>query len=315
MSSKRLFSIVVPFYCNAPNIPHTIPRLLSLREKLPKYALEYVFVDDGSLDNTIQLLIDARKEQKEIKVVKLSRNFGSMSAIQAGLKYARGDCVGMITADLQDPPEIFLEMIEKWEDGNKVVIAVRKQRKDPIIKRFFSNLYYKCLNAFAMRGYPKGGFDCFLLDRQVVHELRLIPEKNTNVMSLIYWLGHNRYSISYVRQKRLYGKSKWTFSKKLKFFIDTFVNFSFAPIRFISITGTVVAILSFLYGTFVIVMTFFGKIPVQGWTTLIALITFLLGLIMIMLGIIGEYLWRVLDESRKRPGYVIDEVYSDESEK
>lgn len=206
-------------------------------------------------------------------------------------------------------------MIKKWEAGSKVVIAVRKGREDPLVQRFFSYVYYKLLNTFAIRDYPKGGYDCFLIDKQVVQELRFIPEKNTNVMNLIYWLGHKRDSISYVRQMRVYGKSKWTLSKKIKFFIDSFVNFSFAPIRFISITGIIIAILSFSYGAFVVVMTVIGKIRVQGWTTLIALITFLLGLIMIMLGIIGEYLWRILDESRKRPSYVIDEVYSNELEK
>jgi polyisoprenyl-phosphate glycosyltransferase len=308
MDTKKLFSIVVPIYYNEDNLPYTIPRLKQLQASLPNYDLEFVFVDDGSKDNSLQYLMEARETDPRIKVIKLSRNFGSMAAVQAGLEYANGDCVGIISADLQDPPELFIDMINNWEDGNKVVLATRSDREESFSQKLFSNSYYLMMDRFAIKGYPKGGFDFVLIDKQVVGELNKIKEKNTNIMSLIFWLGYSQNSVSYVRQKREHGKSRWTLSKKIKLFIDSFVSFSYSPIRFMSMIGVVTALLSFLYGVFVIINALFGYISLQGWTTIIALITFFLGLIMIMLGIIGEYLWRILDESRKRPPYVIDET-------
>lgn len=310
MNTERIkFSIVVPIYYNELNIPHTIPRLQKLQEIIPNCDFEFVFVDDGSQDNSLSLLLEAKKQDDRIKVIKLSRNFGSMSAIQAGLRFASGECVGIIAADLQDPPEMFKQMIEYWREGRKVVLGTREDREESLSQKFFSNSYYYLLEKFALRGYPKGGFDFLLIDRQVVNEVLQIQEKNTNVMSLIYWLGHDQVQIPYVRQERKLGKSRWTLSKKVKLFVDSFVSFSYMPIRFMSFIGVITAILSFLYGVFVVICTVFGLIELQGWTTIIALITFLLGIIMIMLGIIGEYLWRILDESRQRPSFVIDEIF------
>lgn len=310
MNTERVkFSIVVPIYYNELNIPHTIPRLQKLQEIIPNCDFEYVFVDDGSKDNSLSLLLEAKKQDNRIKVIKLSRNFGSMSAIQAGLRFATGECIGIIAADLQDPPEMFKQMIDYWREGRKVVLGTREDREESLSQKFFSNTYYYLLEKFALKGYPKGGFDFLLIDRQVVNEVLEIQEKNTNVMSLIYWLGHDQVQIPYVRQERKLGKSRWTLSKKIKLFVDSFVSFSYMPIRFMSFIGFITAILSFLYGVFVVISTVFGLIELQGWTTIIALITFLLGIIMIMLGIIGEYLWRILDESRQRPSFVIDEKF------
>lgn len=310
MSTSRIkFSIVVPIYYNELNIPHTIPRLQNLENIIPDCDFEFVFVDDGSKDNSFPLLLQARENDSRIKVIKLSRNFGSMSAIQAGLNYATGDCVGIIAADLQDPPELFKEMIDYWRSGKKVVLGTRADREESFSQKLFSNTYYFLLEKFALKGYPKGGFDFLLVDKQVVQEILQIKEKNTNVMSLIYWLGHDQAQIPYVRQERKLGKSRWTLAKKIKLFVDSFVSFSYTPIRFMSFIGFITAMFSFLYGVFVIISTIFGIIEVQGWTTIIALITFLLGIIMIMLGIIGEYLWRILDESRERPGYIVDQTF------
>lgn len=310
MSTNRIkLSIVVPVYYNELNIPHTIPRLQELQHIMPECDFEFVFVDDGSKDNSFPLLMEAREQDPRIKVIKLSRNFGSMSAIQAGLRYTTGDCVGIIAADLQDPPEMFKEMVEHWKSGKKVVLGTRADREESYSQKMFSNTYYYLLEKLALKGYPKGGFDFLLIDKQVVHEVVKIQEKNTNVMSLIYWLGHDQVQIPYVRQERKLGKSRWTLSKKIKLFVDSFVSFSYTPIRFMSFVGFITALLSFLYGVFVISGAIFGFIELQGWTTIIALITFLLGIIMIMLGIIGEYLWRILDESRERPSYVVDQTF------
>ncbi|KOS66611.1 glycosyl transferase family 2 [Lysinibacillus contaminans] len=307
--SKKVFSILVPIYFNELNIPHTIPKLQSLTDLFPNYELEFVFVDDGSKDNSLQLLLEEKKKDSRIKVIKLSKNYGSMQAIQAGLNYVSGDCVGIISADLQDPPELFEKMVVSWEQGKKVVMATRTDREESFSQKLFSNTYYYLMDKFAIKGYPKGGFDFVLIDRQVVQELVLISEKNTNIMSLIFSLGYDQEFIPYVRKEREHGKSRWTLSKKIKLFVDSFVSFSYAPIRFMTMVGFMVAVLSFIYAFFTIGAYLAGYVVIQGWTTIIALVTLLQGIIMMMLGIIGEYLWRILDETRKKPGYIVDEVY------
>jgi dolichol-phosphate mannosyltransferase len=256
-------------------------------------------------------LLDFQSRHPEtIKVVNLTRNFGSMAAIQAGFTVVQGDCVGMISADLQDPPELFLEMLKQWEMGNKAVFAVRQDREEPFLTKFFSNTYYSLVRKIALADYPTGGFDFFLVDRQIVEELNRIREKNTNIMSLIYWLGFRPIMIPYVRRSRKKGKSRWTFAKKFKLFVDTFVAFSYYPIRALSLVGLLVAISSFVYGVFLFIYWLFYSIPVQGYVPTMLAITFTSGIQMMMLGVLGEYLWRTLDEVRRRPPFVIDEIYS-----
>lgn len=306
----KTFSIVVPVYYNESNLPETIPQLLALAPNLPGYQLELVMVDDGSGDDSLRIL---RKFQQEfpdvIKVVKLTRNFGSMAAIQAGFTVATGDCVGMISADLQDPPEIFLDMVDHWERGSKAVFAIRQDREEQPLQKMFSNTYYSLIRKFAIAEYPNGGFDFFLVDRQVIAGLNRIQEKNTNIMTLIYWLGYTPVMIPYVRRQRRQGKSRWTLSKKVKLFIDTFVGFSYFPIRVLSVIGLLVAMGSFFYGLFVLIYwLFFGEV-VKGWVPTIMVLTFTSGIQMAMLGVLGEYLWRTLDEVRRRPPFVIDEVF------
>jgi len=312
MLKNTSFSIIVPVYYNELNLPDSIPQLLKLAEKFPAYRLELVFVDDGSGDRSLDVLLEYQEKYPQtIKVVKLTRNFGSMAAIQAGLTVATGDCVGMISADLQDPPELFEEMLGYWEKGSKAIFAVRQDRDDSYSQTFFSNSYYALIRRFAIKDYPTGGFDFFLVDRQVVVEVNRIQEKNTNLMTLIYWLGFKPVMLPYTRRKRTKGKSRWTLAKKVKLFVDTFVGFSFFPIRFLSILGFFVAIISFLYGSFILFYWFVYGIKVQGWVPTMLIMTFTAGIQMSMLGVLGEYLWRTLDEVRRRPQYVIDEIYAE----
>jgi len=307
----KTFSIVVPVYFNETNLPDTIPQLLSLADEIPDYRLELVFVDDGSGDNSLKILKKFQSEYpNSIKVIKLTRNFGSMAAIQAGFTVASGDCVGMISADLQDPPEKFLEMLSQWEKGSKAVFAIRQDREENFLQIFFAGIYYSLIRKFAIANYPTGGFDFLLLDRQVIIELNKVQEKNTNIMTLAFWLGFQPVMLPYIRRQRVKGKSRWTLSKKIKLFVDTFVAFSFFPIRLLSILGMLVAACSFLYGAFVLFYWFVYGIEVKGWVPTIVVLTFTSGLQMAMLGVLGEYLWRTLDEIRRRPQFVIDEIYS-----
>lgn len=311
----QTFSIIIPVYFNEVNLGDTIPQLINLGNNL-EYNLELVFVDDGSGDNSLKVLLQFQESYPaKIKVVKLTRNFGSMAAIQAGLTIATGDCVGMISADLQDPPELFYEMLKHWEEGNKAVFAVRQDRDEPAIQKLFASAYYALIRKYAIPQYPSGGFDYFLIDRQVVNEINNIKEKNTNLMSLIFWLGFKPVMLPYVRRKRRNGKSRWTFSKKIKLFVDTFAAFSYFPIRLLTIVGIIVAIVSFIYGGYIFYSWLANGIEVKGYAPIMLVLIFTAGIQMTMLGVLGEYLWRTLDETRKRPFYVIDEVYLQGNEK
>jgi polyisoprenyl-phosphate glycosyltransferase len=306
----KKFSIVIPVYYNELNLPNTIPQLLDLASLCPDYQLELIFVDDGSGDRSLEILRGFQaRDSKTIKIVKLTRNFGSMAAIQAGFVVATGDCVGMISADLQDPPELFIEMLEYWKNGTKAVFAVRQDREEPFLQKRFSKGYYSLIRKFAIPDYPNGGFDFFIIDRQVANELNRIQEKNTNLMTLIFWLGFKPVMIPYIRRNRTKGKSRWTLAKKIKLFVDTFVAFSFFPIRVLSIIGFIVAISSFMYGGFILFYWLFFSIDVKGYVPTMLIMTFTSGIQMTMLGVLGEYLWRTLDEVRRRPHFVIDQIF------
>jgi glycosyltransferase involved in cell wall biosynthesis len=309
-TGPALLSIVVPVYFNAMNLADTIPQLLALEARAEGLSLELVFVDDGSGDDSLSVLRSFQAQDPDrIRIVKLTRNFGSMAAILAGLTIARGDCVGMIAADLQDPPELFLEMVAHWRAGSKAVFAVRADREDSASQRLFARAYYSLIRRFALMDYPPGGFDFFLVDRQVVQDMVRISEKNTNLMSLIFWLGYRPVMLPYVRRARTKGRSRWTLSKKIKLFIDSFVAFSYVPIRFLSATGLLVATTAFAYGAYVFYAWLINDIPVRGFAPVILVLAFTAGIQMTMLGVLGEYLWRTLDETRRRPSFVIDEIF------
>jgi glycosyltransferase involved in cell wall biosynthesis len=308
---RRRFSIVVPVYYNEMNLPDTVPALLEIGAGLVDFDFELVLVDDGSGDRSLEMLREYQRAHPDvIKVVKLTRNFGSMAAIQAGFAAATGDCVGMISADLQDPPELFPQMLEHWRNGRKAVFAVRADREESLSQKAFSNSFYALFRLFGIRHYPPGGFDFFVIDRQVVNEVNRINEKNTNIMSLVFWLGYDYICIPYVRRARRKGKSRWTMSKKIKLFVDSFVAFSYAPVRALSVVGLTFSVAAFLYGLVVIYNWLVNGAEVRGWASIVVLIAFTAGIQMLMLGVLGEYLWRTLDEARRRPMFVVDEVYA-----
>jgi glycosyltransferase involved in cell wall biosynthesis len=304
---RSVLSIVVPVYFNEANLPTTVPVLLALQDEIGE--VEIVLVDDGSEDRSYAVMEELQRKYPEaITLVKLTRNFGSMAAILAGLSVARGQCVGMIAADLQDPPELFVEMHTAWRQGQKAVFAVRSDRAETGFNRWAASIYYFLMRRLALKGYPPGGFDFFLIDRQVADEVVKISEKNTNLMSLVFWLGFSAKLIPYVRRARQEGKSRWTLGKKVKLFIDSFVAFSYFPVRAMSLLGVIVSLGAFAYAAFIVGYSLFHGMPVAGFSTLASLLALLSGLQMLMLGVLGEYLWRTLDESRRRPAFVIDRV-------
>jgi dolichol-phosphate mannosyltransferase len=305
-------SIVIPVYQNELNLPSSIEQLLALESQLPSMELELIFVDDGSLDRSYSILeTQWQLHKRQIKVLKLCRNFGQTSAIRAGIRNATGDCIGIISADLQDPPQLFIEMVDVWRGGAKVVIAERDQREEGIVHQCFSRLYWRLVSLFAIKNYPKDGFDFCLFDRKVATAINQISERNTNIFAIIFWLGFSYKILPYKRRLREQGKSQWTFKKKIRLFVDTFVGFSHMPIRTISYLGLVISFFSFCFAIWAILSFILMKNPYPGWTSLVTIISCLGGLTLFTLGIIGEYLWRILDETRHRPVYLTETILSD----
>lgn len=305
-------SIIIPCYYNELNIPVTTKRLMENEALFNKdVSFEYVMIDDGSKDNTWQVLCNFKNEypHKNIKLIKLAGNFGSYNAILAGMKYATGDCNVIITADLQDPPELIVQMYEHWRQGIKLVIANRTDRKDPLFSKIFAKGFQLLIKKFALKNLPKGGFDFVLFDKQLKEEVVAMDEKNTNTLYLFTWMKYAYVTIPYQRQEREIGKSRWTFSKKLKLFIDSFVSFSFLPIRLITAAGLILGIISLLYAGFIIYNKIIGNIQIQGWSGLMVVFLLVSSFQMIALGILGEYIWRTLDAARNRPNYVIDKAF------
>ena len=302
-------SIIVPIYYNELNIPHLYEQMNEKILSRTDFEAEIVCVDDGSKDGSYKALLELREKDDRFKVVKLSRNFGSHTAILAGFAHATGDCMTMVAADLQEPLEIIIEMYEKWKQGKKVVIAVRKDREDGFFQKLFSNTYYSLMQKYALKDMPSGGFDCFFIDKKVRDVLVSMNEKNSSIVGQVLWAGFEMDKIYYVRKKREIGESKWTLSKKIKLFIDSFMAFSYVPIRFISTLGIFISIVGFILAVFLIVNKFMFNVTVQGWTTMMITLLLLSGIQMLTLGVIGEYLWRNFDESRGRPTYIVEETH------
>lgn len=311
-------SIIVPVYYNADSLELMYK---DIQEKVfntlePQDQYELILVDDGSGDNSWEVMKSIADKDKKVVLVKLSRNFGSHAAVLAGFSVCTGDCATVKSADLQEPSEIIVQMYQSWKRGNKVVLAVRSDREESKMQKKLSNLYYDLIRKLAIKSMPKGGFDCYLIDRKVIEVLKLLDEKNSAITLQILWAGFKTDMIYYVRKKREIGHSRWTLAKKVKLVVDSVVSFSFVPIRFMSVVGTIFFAASVLWGMFVILSKFLGGIQVQGWTTLMILLLFSSGLIMLTLGILGEYIWRGMDAARNRPVYIIDQIkrHSDKSE-
>ncbi len=304
----KTVSVVVPVYDNAESLPLLFDALLEVETQLAERgcALELIFVDDGSDDQSLKLLLELRQRRPALtKVIKLARNFGAIPASKAGLKFVSGDCFVWLSADLQDPPQLVVQMADRWLGGAKYVIAARATRHDPAATKFYAGVYYGLVRRLVMPDYPRGGFDTLLLDRSLMPYVR-DSGRHVNPVLLSYWLGIPPAVIEYERRARRYGKSRWTFAKKLSYFLDSMLGFSALLIRLITLIGGVVALASFAYGAYRLVVA-------PGFPVMLAVICFLLGLIIVLLGLIGEYVWRIFDELSRRPEAVIDAVHQEDA--
>ena len=308
----KTISIVIPVFFNESSLPKLFHAIIKLESRINKkgMGLELIFVDDGSGDESFSELIKIKAQRPATKIIKLSRNFGSIRAIKTGFRFVTGDCFTFLAADLQDPPELIDQMIDQWLKGTKYIICTRAKRDDPLLSQLFSKIFYKLVRLFVVKDFPKGGFDLFLLDKSMLPYM-LQSGKNINIALFTYALGYKPEMIPYHRQKREYGKSRWTSTKKLNYFIDSMMGFSIIPIHLISMIGTFLAIISFIYGLIVMVNVMISGAIVPGFAALATLISFLFGLVLIMLGIIGEYLWRIFENTNGIPETVIETTLLD----
>lgn len=300
-------SIVIPVYYNEGN-------LRSLYEDLKKtvfekidYDYEIVFVNDGSLDNSLSVMRELAERDSHIHNIALSRNFGSHAAILCGLAASTGDLAVIKAADLQEPSSLILDYVDKWQEGYNVIIATRADRPEGKKQVAFANAYYSLVRKTALPNMPEKGFDNFAIDRKVIEVLVNLDEVNSAITGQILWSGFKTIEIPYHRQAREVGQSRWTLKKKIRLVSDTLFSFSLLPIKFITGVGAFTFIGTFIWSVYIFIGKLTGKIPVDGWTTSIIVQLLSFGIIMVTIGVLGEYLWRTFDASRNRPPYIIEE--------
>jgi dolichol-phosphate mannosyltransferase len=302
----QLVSVVVPVYGNADDLRALHVRLSAAVAAAGDIESEFVFVDDGSADGSFAVLAALSAEDSRVRVLGLSRNFGSNAALLAGLAQSRGDAVMTLAADLQDPPELISPLVAAWREGAQVVLAVRRKRDDPLPSRLLAGLFNRLFRALVFPHFPKGGFDLVLLDRAVVDTILAMPEKNSYLFGQVLWVGFRRATVDYDRAARRSGRSAWTLWRKVKYFIDAFTAFSYLPVRAASLLGLLLAGLGFAYAAVVVVLRLRGDIgEPRGFSALLVVILVTAGVQLIVAGLTGEYLWRVLEEVRPRPPYVV----------
>lgn len=304
---KQKISVVVPVLNEEMNVEPFYNQLVCQIETLTELDWEVVFVDDGSTDQSVTQLLKLRNQDGRLKILRLSRNFGSHAALTAGLAYASGDAAIIMSVDLQDPAEIIKDFLAEWQKGNHMVWGIRQSRGDPWSKRFLANTFYRFCRRIALENYPEGGVDCCLLDRRVIEEFLAINERHAFLFATMLWMGFRQAYVPYERGSRVAGTSKWTLAKRLKSALDIVVSFSYFPIRFMSYLGILVSIVSFVYAADLVVeRVFFGK-GASGWPSIMVVMLFLGGVQLTMMGVLGEYIWRGTDQVKGRPRFIVME--------
>lgn len=302
-------SFAIAVYRNAGSIRGTYEKIRSVFSScLQDYEYEIVFVDDGSDDGSLGEILGIKENDPAVKAITFTRNFGQMAAILAALRQASGDAVINISADMQDPAELIPNMVEKWREGAEIVVCYRTNRSDTLAAKLFSRFAYGLLR-ISMPQIPPGGFDYVLIDRKALDEFNAIDIRNRFFQGDLLWAGYRTSFIPYVRLRRAVGKSQYNLGKKLKNFIDAFLDASYLSIRIISLIGIVTSVMGVLYSMTIVYAWMKGETPFTGWAPIMMAILFVGGLIMVMLGVIGEYVWRIYDEVRKKPNFVIRQKF------
>ncbi len=305
-----LLSIIVPVYYNADSLNELFERLTALESELAARdaRMELIFVDDGSGDDSFKVLRGLQARRPGTKIIKLTRNFGGVASSWSGFPYATGDCVAVLAADLQDPPEQILPMFEAWKEGHKLVFSHRRTRHDPWVSKMLAGFYYQLLNRLVVKDFPQGGADMILMDKSYIPYV-LGAQRGVNYSVYLVWLGFEAKLFPYDRQERKHGKSRWSFRKKFLYFLDTITGFTATPLRLISLVGLVVSFICLAYGIKLIAWSMINGVEVPGFVTLAVLISFSTSVIVTMLSIIGEYLWRIFEIVSKHPKSVVEKAY------
>lgn len=306
--ANKLLSIVVPVYNEQEVIDETYRRL---SEVFKDYFMdvEYIFINDGSKDDTYFKLKEIASGNKEVRVINFARNFGHQIAITAGMDYAKGDAVVIIDADLQDPPEVILQMVDKWEEGYEVVYGKRLQRAgETFFKKFTAKTFYRFLDSMTDVKLPVDVGDFRLIDRKVCDAMKCLPERSRYVRGLVSWVGFKQTSVEYQREKRFAGETKYPLKKMLKLAGDGIFSFSYKPLKLATFVGMLVSVFSFIYLVVVLVQKFIKNDVVSGWASSIAVTLFLNGVTLIVIGIMGEYVGRIYEEVKARPLYIVGEL-------
>ncbi len=307
-------TIITPILNEEENLPSFRARLVETLRQIDAEC-EIILADDHSTDQSPQIAKAWMREDPRVCYLRLSRTFGPHAAAAAALTRSTGDCAVLLSSDLQDPPELIPSLIEKWRSGYDVVWGARAvPPRESWAKNIANDLFYSMLRRIAMPDLPQRGAEYMLLDRKVIDAYLAIREKHTNFVGMVLWMGYRQTSISYVRQDRQAGRSKWNLSKKLKLLVDSIVSFSYAPIRLASLLGVCLSLLGFLYALGLVFNKLWGS-PEAGWSSTMAAVLVIGGCQLLMLGVIGEYIWRTFDEARGRPRYLIEEFVCRASER
>ncbi|MBB3109805.1 dolichol-phosphate mannosyltransferase [Paenibacillus phyllosphaerae] len=304
MTAKAAFSIIIPMHNEEPVIEETYRRLKKVMG-IADLSYELIFVNDGSTDRSAEIIMDYGYWDDTVKLVELSRNFGHQIAITAGMDYAQGNAVIIIDADLQDPPELILEMIAKWQEGFEVVYAKRVKRSgETWFKKGSASLFYRILRASTDISMVDTG-DFRLMDRKVVNELRKLPENNRFVHGLVSWVGFRQYAIEYEREERFAGETQYPLKRMLKLSMDGIASFSYKLLKLSGYAGMLLSGLGFVFLLYVLFLAIFTTETIKGWASLISIMLLFNGFVLLMLGVLGEYVGRIYDETKGRPLYIV----------
>jgi glycosyltransferase involved in cell wall biosynthesis len=311
MAHRPLVSIATPFYDEGEGVKHFYQVIAETMGNLPDFDFEIICVDDGSRDNTLGQLVAISKTDPRVSVLEFSRNFGKEAAMTAGIDATSGDCIIPIDADLQDPPALIAEMLQKWQEGAEVVLAKRVDRSsDSYAKRTTAVMFYRLHNALSHLQIPENVGDYRLMDRVVVDALKQLPERQRFMKGLFAWVGFKTVTIEYSRDARLVGETKFSGWKLWNFAIEGITSFSLMPLKIWIYVGLAGALFAFLYATFIILRTLIFGIDLPGYASLLVVTLFFGSLQLISLGVIGEYIGRIYFESKQRPLYLIRKKYS-----
>lgn len=313
--SETVCSILVPMYNEEEVIEETYHRLKNVMDKIGE-SYELVFVNDGSKDKSAQIISELVKTDENIRLIDFSRNFGHQIAATAGLDYVQGQAIVIIDADLQDPPEVIPQMLEKWREGYDVVYGKRLKRQgETAFKKASAHVYYRILGALTDGNIPRDTGDFRLIDRKVCEAIKRLPEKNRFLRGMVNWVGFNQVAVEYVRDERWAGETKYPLKKMLKFAADGIFSFTYKPLKLATYIGLFLSVIGFIYLLVVLFQKLFTDTALTGWASIMAVSLVFHGITLVILGIIGEYIGRIYEEVKGRPLYIVKETIGFKNDK